>query len=159
MLNYFSLIDDLIFSFRCICSFRREMLSELLDLLKFDLLTFSVAYDVRIMLHLENIYLRKKRFFICQIIFYKTFCIYTFSKPIFFIISCWYSLSSLLSVPSICSFSLFNWDLFGSDKQVLFPATFNFTDWSSFNRCRRIVQVLLVQIISFSNELLTSWKT
>ena len=74
-----------------------------------------------------------------------------------FIISRWYSLSSLLPVPTISLLSLFNRDSFGSDKQVLFPCTFFFTYCFSISLYKRLLKVCLD--ISFSSELLTNSKT
>ena len=74
-----------------------------------------------------------------------------------FIISRRYYLSSLIPVPTISLLSLFNWDSFGSDKQVLFLSTSSFTYCFSINLYKRLSKISLE--ISFSSQFLTNLKT
>ena len=108
----------------------------------FDLLTLSVVYDVsncflktftsarNDLLNVQKSSKKLSSDFLELLSIAFTLSVTSFS----FIIWRWYSLSSLLPVPTISLLSLFNWDSFGSDKQVLFPSTFSFAYCFSINR-------------------------
>ena len=101
----------------------------------FDLLTLSVVYDVincflKTFTSARNncLNVRKSSKKISSYLLESLSTAFTLLLTSFpFIISRWYSVSSLLPVPTVRLIYLFNWDSFGSDKQVLFPSTFSFT--------------------------------
>ena len=130
----------------------------------FDLLTLSVVYDVsncflKTLTSARNHFLnvRKSPKKLSSGLLESLSIAFTLSVTSFsFIISWWSSLSSLLPVITIRLLSLFNWDSFGSDKEVLFPSTFSLTYCFSINRYKRLSKISLE--ISFSSEFLTSSK-
>ena len=137
--------ESITLSFLLICSSRKAMFSSniMINLSElFDLLTLSVVYDVSNCLlktftstrnDFLNVWKSSKKLY--SDLLESLSIAFTLSVTSFsFIISQWYSLSFLLPVPTIRLLSLFNWDSFGSDKQVLFPDTFSFTHFFFINR-------------------------
>ena len=160
--------ESITLSFLLICSFRKAMFSsnKMINLSElFDLLTLSVVYDVsncflKTFTSARNDFLnvRKSSKKLSSDLLESLSIAFALSVTSFsFIISQWYYLSSLLPVRTTRLLSLYNWDSFGSDKQVLFPSTFSFTACFSVNRYRRLSKISLE--ISFSSELLTDSKT
>ena len=152
--------------FLFICSFRKSMFSstKMISLSKlFDLLTLSVVYDV------SNCFL--KTFTSAKNDFLNVWK--SFFRLTGILIDCIYSIGNLIFIYNIAVvffiffasstnnfnnlLSLFNWDSFGSDKQVLFPSTFTFTYCFSINLYKRLSKISLE--ISFPRELLTNSKT
>ena len=138
VLNHFALIAK---SLLLICSFRKSIFSsnKMIKLSElFDLLTFFVVYYVsscflKTFTSARNDFLnaRKSSKNLSWDLLESLSIAFTLSVTSFsFITSRWYSLSSLLPVPTIRLLSLVNWDSFGSDKQVLFPSKFSFTSVS-----------------------------
>ena len=118
--------ESITLSFLFICSFRKAMFSsnKMINLSGiFDLLTLSVVYDVsncflKTFTSARNYSLnvrKSSKKLSSDLLESLTLLVTSF----LFIISRWYSLSFLLPVPTIRLLSLFSWDSFGSDKQVL----------------------------------------
>ena len=131
----------------------------------FDLLTLSAVYDVskcflKTFISARNDFLnvRKSSKKLSSDVLESLSIAFTLLVTSFsFIISRWYSLSSLLPAPTNRLLSLINWDSFACDKQVFSPSTFSFKYYFSINRYKRLSKISLE--ISFLSELLTNSKT
>ena len=140
-------------SFLLICSFRKAMFpsNKIINLSKlFDLLTLSVVYDV------SNFFLKTLTSARNDFLNVRKSPKKLSSDLLESLSIALSSLSSLLPVITIRLFSLFNWDSFGSDKEVLFPSTFSLAYCLSINRYKRLSKISLE--ISFSREFLISSK-